>query len=261
MRYSHPDCINDGHVHKIVLSILLAADLLKPANNKCTAHVVWSILLTAAARMISISLACLDLKSSPCDQSIYDALDERLIKTPSVLLRKLNDLLTNDLPRFVKRRKLRVAIDWHLVPYYGEPLRSKNELVRSQPKQGTTTFHAYATACILDEGVRYTLAITQVKARDKSREVLARLCAMLREKGLKIRCLLLDRQFYSDSVIGYLMQQKLPFVMPVVMKGRPRISKKTNASHVDWHSSAPSKLVGTNTVLRQASMRGSSISV
>lgn len=226
MRYSSADCINDVHVHKIVLSMLLAADLLKSSDKKCTAHVVWSILLAAAARMISISLACLDLKGGPCDQSIYDALDERLIKTPKVLIRKLNELLSNDLPRFVKKRKLRIAIDWHLVPYYGEPLKSKNELVRSQPKQGTSTFHVYATACIIDEGMRYTLAITQVKSREKTLEVLARLVTMLREKGLKIRCLLLDRQFYSDRVIGYLMREKIPFIMPVVFKGGKRKSKK-----------------------------------
>lgn len=226
------DCINDVHVHKIALSLLLSAGLLKTTTTnqtrkaKCTAHIVWSILLMAAARMISVSSACLDLQGAPCDQSLYNTLDEGLIKTPKVILNKLNSLLTHDLPRWVKRRRHQVAIDWHLVPYYGEPLKSKNELVRSQPKQGTSTFHTYATACIIDEGVRYTLAITQVKAYEKPREVLARLMASLRGKGLKTRCLLLDRQFYSDSVMGYLMQEKIPFIMPVVRKGRQGKSSK-----------------------------------
>jgi hypothetical protein len=61
-----------------------------------------------------------------------------------------------------------VAIDWHLVPYYGEPDQSRNELDHSRPQLGTTKFHCYATACIVEYGQRYTLALTWVRKHEST---------------------------------------------------------------------------------------------
>jgi hypothetical protein len=58
------------------------------------------------------------------------------VMTASVLERRLNEALTWDLPRSLRRRAWEVAIDWHLSSYYGQPHRSRNELYYGQPKQG-----------------------------------------------------------------------------------------------------------------------------
>ena len=145
----------------------MQADLLKKSSRRiCTAEVVWSIVLRAAAQMISIYAACLDLQDGPSDQAVFDALAAGLPKTLSVLERRLNEALTNYLPRSMRRRAWHVAIDWHLVPYYGEPQRSKNELYYGKPRQGTKNFHAYATACIVVHGQRYTLALSWVRRHE-----------------------------------------------------------------------------------------------
>jgi hypothetical protein len=225
--------ITSGEVHSWVRSCLLSGRLLKDHGWKCTAVVVLNIVLRAAARSISVSAACRDLAKGPSDQAVMTALEEGLPKTLPVLERRLNEALTGYLPRAMRRRKWEVAIDWHLNPYYGEPYRSRNEIYSSQPKQGTTKFHAYATACIVEYGRRYTLALTWVRRREPMTRVLGRLLAKIREIGLKIRCLLVDRAFFNVPVIALLQQENLPFLMPVKFAGR-RPKRRRKATGLRW---------------------------
>jgi hypothetical protein len=200
---------------------------MKDHGWKCTAVVVWNIVLRAAARMTSLYAACLDLANGPSSEAVFDALADGLPKTLRVLEDRLNFALTGQLPRRLRRRSWPVAIDWHLVPYYGEPQRSRNELYYGKPRQGTTKFHAYATACIVSHGVRYTLAVTWVRRHEATVVAMRRLLARIREKGLKIKRLLLDRAFFGVPVTQFLKQEHIPFLMPVVIRGRrPKKGKK-----------------------------------
>ena len=133
----------------------------------------------------------------------------------------------------MRRRPWEVAIDWHLDPYYGQPYKSRNEIYYGQPKQGTTKFHAYASACIVEYGRRYTLALTWVRRHESKIKVLGRLLARIREIGLKIRCLLLDREFFNVPVIEFLQQENLRFLMPVKFSGR-RPKKRCRATGLRW---------------------------
>lgn len=228
MRSRKSHTISAGQVHQWALTWLLDAKLLKDHGWLCTAAVVWNIVLRAAARMTSIAAACRDLADAPSDQAVFNALSDGLPKTLKVLERRLNDGLMGPSSRQLRRRSWELAIDWHLVPYYGEPKKSRNELYYGNPRQGTTTFHAYATACIINYGQRYTVALTWVRRHETTDVALRRLIAILREKGLKIRRVLLDRAFFSTSVIELLQQEQLPFIMPVMYRGRrPKKGKAT----------------------------------
>jgi hypothetical protein len=209
------------------LESLLDAKLLKDHGWLCTAAVVLSIVLRAAARSISISAACNDLTKAPSDQAVMTSLEDGLPKTLPVLERRLNDALTGPLPRRMRRRAWEIAIDWHLQPYYGQPKKSRNELYYGQPKQGTTKFHAYASACIVEYGRRYTLVLTWVRRHESMVRVLQRLVARIREIGLKIKRVLLDRAFFNVPVVEFLQEERLPFLMPVVIRGRaPKKGRK-----------------------------------
>lgn len=221
MRSRKIHTISSSEVHSWALQWLLAAGLLKDHGWLCTPTVVWSVVLRAAARMTSVFAACSDLSEGPSFQALRTALGEGLPKTLKVLERRLNEGLTSHLSRGMRRRKWEVAIDWHLVPYYGEPNRSRNELYYGKPRQGTKKFHAYATACIVEHGARYTLALTWVRRHETSVVALRRLIARIRELGLKTRCLLLDRAFFNVPVTEYLQAEELPFLMPAMFRGRP----------------------------------------
>ena len=227
MRSRTNSTVSASQVHQWALQWLVQAELLKKSSRRiCTAEVVWSIVLRAAAQMISIYAACLDLEDGPSDQAVFDALAAGLPKTLSVLERRLNEALTNYLPRSMRRRAWHIAIDWHLVPYYGKPQRSKNELYYGKPRQGTKHFHAYATACIVVHGQRYTLALSWVRRHETTVTALKRLIARIRVLGLKIKVLLMDRAFFNVPVTAYLKEERLPFLMPVMFRGRKPKKKK-----------------------------------
>lgn len=225
--------ISSGEVHQWALDWLLQAKLVRDRGWKCTATVVLNILLRAAARSISISAACRDLASAPSDQAVMTALEEGLPKTLSVLERRLNEALTGQLPRRLRRHRWQVAIDWHLTPYYGQPYESRNEIYYGKPRQGTKQFHAYASACIVDHGERYTLALTWVRRHESTVTALGRLLARVRELGLKIRRVFLDRAFFNVPVVEFLQHEQLPFLMPVMFRGR-RSKKRRPATGLRW---------------------------
>ena len=231
---SRTNCsINSNLVYSWTQECLTQAKLAKDHGWRCTANVVLAIVLRAAARSISPSAACHDLADGPSDQAVMTALEDGLPKTLPVLERRLNDALVAYMPRCILRRAREVAIDWHLDPYYGQPYRSRNEIYYGQPKQGTSKFHAYASACIVEYGHRYTLALTWVRRHESNVTVLRRLLARIREIGLKIRCLLLDRAFFNVPVIAFLQQERLPFLMPVKFSGR-RSKKRRKATGLRW---------------------------
>jgi hypothetical protein len=219
------------------LQWLLQAKLLKDHGWLCTALVVWNFVLRAAARSISISAACRDVSGAPSDQALMTALEDGVPKTLPVLERRLNEALTCELPRSMKRRCWQVAIDWHLSPYYGQPQESRNELYYGPPRQGTKKFHAYATACIVSHGHRYTLALTWVRRHESMVVVLRRVLAKIREMGLKIRRVLLDRGFFNVGVMDFLQQEQVPFLMPVVFRGRK--PKRGKATGLQWIKRQP----------------------
>jgi len=218
--------ISSGEVHQWALSWLCESVRLKDHGWKCTAMVVWNILLRAAAQTTSVSAACLDLSDGPSDEAVRTALQDGLPKTLKALENQLHTALTGNLPNRVRKRSWPVAIDWHLVPYYGQPHTSRNELYYGKPSHGTTKFHAYATACIVSHGVRYTLAATWVRRHETTVVALRRLVARIRGLGLKIQRLLLDRAFFNVPVTELLQQERIPFLMPVMFRGRPPNKKK-----------------------------------
>lgn len=233
MRSRNRFSISSGQVHQWTLNWLLQAKLVQDHGWLCTASVVLSIVLRAAARCISVSAACRDLADGPSDSAVLVALEEGLPKSRKVLERRLNEALTSDLPRRMRRRRWQVAIDWHLSPYYGHPDHSDNELYYGKPRQGTKKFHAYASACIVEKGERYTLALSWVCRHESMVTVLDRLIARIRQLGLKIKRVLLDRAFFNVPVVEFLQGENLPFLMPVMFRGRAP-KKRRPATGLRW---------------------------
>src|SRR5438132_5271251 len=130
--------ISSPEVHRWALQWLLDAQLLKDHGPLCTAVVVWSVVMRAAARMISVFAACRDLANAPSQQAVFDALEADLPRTLPVLEKRLNWALTSTWPSRWQRRRWELAIDWHWIPYYGQAHQSRNEICRSKQKQGTT---------------------------------------------------------------------------------------------------------------------------
>jgi Transposase DDE domain len=203
-------------------------------GHKCTAQTMVLVLFYAAARIISLAAACAALRDAPSDQAMRDALRATLPPLYE-LQHRLNCALAARLPQGLRRRRQPLAIDLTLTPYHGEYLYDPAEIYRSQPKSGTTHFHAYATLYVIRHGQRFTAAIDYVLAAEKMEEVVRGLLQRASKAGLKPRYLLLDRGFFSVDVIRYLQAARYPFLMPAPSRGRkashPRGPSGTRVFH------------------------------
>ncbi len=228
MRSPQQYIITKDEVHGYANHWLGSSLKLEYKGTKCTASTLLQILLIAASRTVSIFAACRDLADAPTDQTIRNALAASLPEIAE-LERRLNLSLATDLPKALYRKSRRVAIDLVLIPYHGEPLRDEKEIYRSQPKSGTSHFHAYATAAVVHKGHRYTLAMTRVEKGEKMKTVVQRLLAIVRRRGVKIGYLLLDKGFFSVEVISYLKRANVGFIIPAMVRGRkPKGCKKAS---------------------------------
>ena len=192
---------------------------LKPTKGKCTLSVMIHLVCAAAARLTSLYDTCAQMRDAPSNETARLAL---LATLPAYakLQQGVNRALVADVPQPLRKRRHRLAIDLHLVPYYGSPMKDPKEIYRSQAKAGTHNFHAYASAYAVFQGQRFTLALTPVEYGEKMKEVVQRLLALVRKTCVRPGLLLLDRGFYCVEVIRYLQAARVPFLMPAVARGR-----------------------------------------
>jgi hypothetical protein len=129
-------------------------------NTRITAEDIIAVLGYASVHRISMDAACHELKEAPSANRLREVLAQGL-PDRKVLQRALNTILRTQTPRFVKKgkRAYYIAIDLTLIPYHGEPYADENEIVRGQPKSGTTHFHGYATVSIVHDNQRYVVAL------------------------------------------------------------------------------------------------------
>jgi len=225
MRSQRDYIVTKDEVYGYANSWLMTALRLEYEGTKCKTDTLLQVLLIAAARVVSIFAACRDLADAPSDQTIRNALAATLPEIGE-LERRLNLALVTKLPKALRRKARMIAIDLTLIPYHGEPAQDEKEIYRGEPKSGTTHFHAYATAIVVHKGHRYTIALIRVEKGDKMPSVVQRLLRIVRRRQIKIKFLLLDKGFFSVSVIRYLKRARYGFIIPAVARGRKPKSPK-----------------------------------
>jgi putative transposase len=220
MRTVH-STLTASDVHGYALGLLCRRVRLRDYGPRVTAAAVYAVLLFAAATLATIAAACRRLRKAPCDQSVYDALDATLPGRLE-LQRRINLALRDCLPKAVRRgkRPAKVAVDVNLVPYYGEPDPDDDMVYRGQQKASTHHHHAFATAYLVREGRRFTLAMMMVRHDTPWDEVVKSLLRLARKAVPAIGLVLVDRGFYSVAVVRYLQRARYPFIMPLMGRGR-----------------------------------------
>ena len=213
--------ITKSEVQRLAEEWLRSAFGFRYEGTKCSASLIYRILLLAASRVVSIAAACRSVADAVCGETLLDVLGQ-LLPARAELERRANRALVGSLPKVFTqaKRSWRIAIDLTLIPYHGKPLVDERELYRSKAHSGTTKFHAYATAVVVHRGLRYTLALTRVDRGEPLKEIVQRLLATVRQRGVKVRFLLLDKAFFQVSVITSLKRAGHGFVMPAFARGR-----------------------------------------
>lgn len=185
----------------------------------CSRETLFEVLLRAASRGDSIEHAAARMEGVPCGNGIRYHLDK--FDDMKSLEEQVNTALVHQLPNKVVNHRHRLAIDLNLLPYYGHANETEAPYIyRSQAKAGTTSFFAYASLYLIRRHHRVTVAIHPVRSDETLVCVITHLLSRLSPLKIKIESLLLDRGFYSVPVIRWLKALEIPFLMPVVIRGK-----------------------------------------
>lgn len=180
---------------------------------------LFEVLIWAASRGDSLEHASAMLEGVPSGNGIRYHLSK--LEDMSQLEAQLNRALQAKLPSQIINRRQRLAIDLHLIPYYGKASDVEGRYVyRSAAKLGTTRFFAYASVYVIRANQRVTLAIHAVPQGETLVATLTYLLAAIEPLRVKVRRLYLDRGFFSIPVIRWLQALNLPFLMPAIIRGK-----------------------------------------
>ena len=184
-----------------------------------TPQTLYEVLLWAASHHDTVNHTCEVLDGVPSANDIRHHLSK--FDDMQCLETQLNQALQSQLPQDIINHRHRLAIDLHLIPYYGT-LTEENApyIYRSKAKAGTTYFFAYATIYVIRAHQHVTLALHAMIRGETMVATITYLLAQLSAIRVKIKRLYLDRGFYSVPVIRWLKALNIPFLMPAIIRGK-----------------------------------------
>lgn len=208
-----------GVLHQ-ALSVL---EGVSPAT-KVSPRLLIEVLVRLAADRRSLDAIARLLPGLPCADTLRRFLYRWLPRGPMQLDPVIRAALHWRLPKALSGRPRTMAIDLHTKPYYGD--RATPGIYRGQRKASTKTFFAYATLLVIRKGCTFTVGLVPVCNNKDWPGVIEQLLAQAASRGLQPRCLLLDRGFYAAKVMQYLQARHIPYVMPMIRRGKKAATKK-----------------------------------
>lgn len=187
----------------------------------CTTVELIQALLGVAVNRSTLEAVCTDWIAAPDPETVRHYLNEQLcVEDLPELERRLNAAVQAEIPQRVWRQAREVAIDFHDRPYYGKQPQSDGLWVRGKARDGTTRFYRIATAYVILNGLRVTLAVRFVLPDRGVVSLLADLLKSLKKQGLQIAYLLLDKGFASIAVMDYLTRHRQPALIACPIRGK-----------------------------------------
>ncbi|VEP16959.1 transposase [Hyella patelloides LEGE 07179] len=157
-------------------------------QSDCQQSDLFNILVGAASRSDTIENTASSLKNSWSGRNVRYHLSK--IDNFEDLEKEVNQALTSKLPLRIKKKKHKLAIDLNLIPYYGTSRKKEEDYIyRSQAKNGTCSFFAYATIYIITKNKRLTIAIIGVKKSYTSVALITYLLEKINSLQIKIKTL------------------------------------------------------------------------
>jgi putative transposase len=209
-------------VYELTSEVLQEYFELDMTSSDYEASDIWDVLVTAAVQQTTVETASGLLDDAPSPNTVRNAVRTQLMDDNRLteLENTVNALLVARLPKGVLKRARPCAVDFTDIPYHGRHEANDEHVRRGRAKSGTTHFHSFTTLCVVKANRRYTLAISLHRRSDKALDALQRVLATAHAAGLRIRRLLLDREFDNNAVVGYLLEQPFPTIMPLMIRGK-----------------------------------------
>ena len=213
--------LTDREVLQYARESLQAHLSLQAEGYVCTTDDLWNVLLGVSANGGTVEVVCTDLVGTPDPETIRGYLNEQLcVEDLPDLERRLNAALAEEIPQCVRRWAQNVAIDFHDRAYYGKQPQAEGLWVRGRAKDGTTRFYRVATAYVMRNGVRVTLAVRFVLPGQATVTLLDDLLKRLETLAIDVDRLFLDKGFAGTAVVDYLTQRGQPALIACPIRGR-----------------------------------------
>lgn len=218
MFFNSHHTLDSAQIQELTLNLMLSRINQEKRDEF---RVLLGVLTYAACAKISVHEAGRSLQKAPHGRTVRDKIADEF-EDIEKSEKMFNALLRELLPKRLRSRQRRhIAVDLHEQPYYGElPDDDKGEIRVGQKVKKTRKHFTYATAYLAHKGVRYTLALTRVKAGETMEVVLKRLMRYMRAVKFAPSLVMLDRGFYTTPVMRYLTRRKTPFIIPAIKRGR-----------------------------------------
>jgi hypothetical protein len=213
--------LTDNQVLTHARSLLQEHLPLTADGSCCTTDDLLNVLLGIAVNRGTLEAVCTDWGTAPDPETVRHYLNEQLcVEDLPELEQQLNAALRAEVPRRVWRQAREVAIDFHDRPYYGKQPQSDGLWVRGKARDGTTRFYRIATAYVILNGLRVTLALRFVLPDLDLVSLLDDVLKSLKKQGFPIACLLLDKGFASIAVMEYLTRRAQPALIACPIRGK-----------------------------------------
>jgi hypothetical protein len=240
-------------VHRQARGILQNVLDWKPYGTSVSVPGLLDLLLMMAAATASLT-ATVRRFFHFSHQTAINAVQANLPETPRLvqgLVQALYD--TAQFSRQDRRRRWLLAIDTHQVAYYGQ----RTPFVMGGPrKQGTKWSFGYATAVLLHQQRRLTIALCPVVPKTKPHEIVRTLLEQIAAQGLKIQGVVLDSGFDSGETFLLLQARHLAYTVPLRRKGNTRNARNRyfegrhkQVRWLTWNVKNTTRPVQTRTVL------------
>lgn len=194
---------------------------LEAEGYVCTTDDLYNALLGVAANRGTLQAVCTDWLDIAEPETVRGYLNDQLcVEDLPALEQQLNAALAAQTPKRIYRTPQDVAIDFHDRPYYGKQPQNTGLWVRGRAKDGTTRFYRIATAYVMLNGLRVTLALRFVLPEADTLTVLEDLLKRLHLRAIRIACLFLDKGFNGIALMRYLTQRDQPALIACTIRGK-----------------------------------------
>lgn len=221
MQSKKEDTLNSQQVQAFVLKFLLAVLKLAAGEKGVLVEkltLILNLLILASAERKTINRVCKDHKKGYTGVTVRNTL-KLIFSDISETERLINQLLRMTIKKEFLRGHPILCTDLVGIGYYGTP-EDPDDIRKTKKKNGTSKFYTYATVYINMSGHRYTLALVYVKAGEDLLTVIQRLNRYIISYGIKPSLWLMDRGYYSVSIISWFRSYNKPFIMPTSKTGR-----------------------------------------
>ena len=209
-------------VYEMTSAVLQEYLELDMSHSDYEASDIWDVLVAAAVQQTTVETGSGLLEDAPSPNTVRNAVKALLMDDDQLteLENTVNAMLVARLPKGWLKRARPCAVDFTDIPYHGRYEDDGEYVRRGRAKSGTTHFHSFTTLWVVKANRRYTLAISLHRCSDKAVDALQRVLDTARAAGLRIRRLMLDREFDNNAVVGYLLTQPFPTIMPLMIRGK-----------------------------------------